>query len=334
MKNNKCNCNKSKYVLQWHITHLCNLRCKHCYQEEYNNHMPKEDFYNYLDKFCDYIKEKNVYPQINLTGGEPLLHPNFFEFATEIRKRNIRLGILTNGTMINEEVAKKISELNPVMVQVSLDGIKETHDDIRGNGNFDKALIGVDNLKKFGVKVLVSFTAQKCNYKDYPELVKVCKKHKVDKIWWDRIVTYSKEDTETKALSTCEFKELIEITNRLRKKHNIFSKSFNVSNERALQFIGSDDCGYVCGAGGNLIIFLADGSVMPCRRIPFVIGNIKEDTLENIINHSSLMKELKNFYAPIECYSCKNLLKCKGGSKCVTYAQIGNLYQKDVNCFI
>lgn len=334
MKNNRCNCKKSKYVLQWHITHLCNLRCKHCYQEEYNNHMTKEDFYDFLNKFCDYIKDKNVFPQINLTGGEPLLHPNFFEFATEIRKRNIKLGILTNGTIIDEEVAKKISELNPVMVQISLDGNRETHDDIRGNGNFDKALKGIDNLKKYKVKVLVSFTAQKCNYMDYSELVKICKKHKVDKIWWDRIVTYSKEDTENKALSTEEFKELVELTNKLRKRYNIFSKSFNVSNERALQFIGSNDCGYYCGAGGNLIIFLADGSVMPCRRIPFVIGNIKEDTLGNIINHSSLMKELKNFYAPIECYSCKNLLKCKGGSKCVTYAQIGNLYQKDVNCFI
>lgn len=334
MKNNRCNCKKSKYVLQWHITHLCNLRCKHCYQEEYNNHMPKEDFYNYLDKFCDYIKDKNVFPQINLTGGEPLLHPDFFEFATEIRKRNIKLGILTNGTMINEEVARKISELNPVMVQVSLDGNRETHDDIRGNGNFDKALKGIDNLKKYKVKVLVSFTAQKCNYMDYSELVKICKRHKVDKIWWDRIVTYNKEDTENKALSTEEFKGLVELTNKLRKRYNIFSKSFNVSNERALQFIGSNDCGYYCGAGGNLIIFLADGSVMPCRRIPFVIGNIKEDTLENIINHSSLMKELKNFYAPIECYGCKNLLKCKGGSRCITYAQTGNLYQKDVNCFI
>lgn len=334
MKNRKCNCKKSKYVLQWHITHLCNLRCKHCYQEEYNNHMPKEDFYNYLDKFCDYIKEKNVLPQINLTGGEPLLHPNFFEFAKEIRKRNIKLGILTNGTMIDIETAKRISDLKPIMVQISLDGIKETHDEIRGNGNFEKALIGIDNLKKFGVKVLVSFTAQKCNYKDFSELVKICKRHKVDKIWWDRIVTYSKEDTETKALSTEEFKELVEVTNKLRKHYNTFYKSFNVANDRGLQFIGSNDCGYVCGAGGNLIIFLADGSVMPCRRIPFIIGNIKDDNLENIIKSSSLMKELKEFYAPIECYTCKNIIKCKGGSRCVTYAQTGDLYRKDVNCFM
>ena len=325
---------KTKYILQWHITHLCNLRCKHCYQEDYNNHMPKEDFYKYLDKFCEYVKDKNVFPQINLTGGEPLLHPNFFEFATEIRKRNIKLGILTNGTMITEEIALKLKNLNPIMVQVSLDGTKQTHDEIRGSGNFEKALAGIDNLKKVGIKVLVSFTAQKSNYKDYPELVKICKKHHVDKIWWDRIVTYNQKDLETKALSTEEFKELIKTTNKLKKQYNLFNKSFNISNERALQFIGSNDCGYICSAGKNLIIFLADGSVMPCRRIPLVIGNLKNDSLDNIIKNSQIMTELKDFLAPSECLSCKNFLKCRGGSKCITYAQTGSLYKKDPNCFI
>lgn len=325
---------KPRLFLQWHITHLCNLRCKHCYQEEYNNHMPKEDFYHALDKFTEFVKDKPVKGQINLTGGEPLLHPNFFEFATEIRRRGFLLAILTNGTLIDEEVAAKIKALKPLFVQVSLDGIKESHDKVRGEDNFDKALWGIDNLKKAGVRVLVSFTAQKDNYKDFSKLAKVCRKHKVDKLWWDRVVTYCEADTKEKALSTEEFCGLVKKAKWLKRIYRFFKFHTEISNQRALQFAGTRDCGYVCGAGGNLIIFLADGSVMPCRRLPFVIGNIKDDSLENIISNSDVMQELRDFFAPVECMMCKDFDRCQGGAKCVTYAQTGNWKNKDVNCFI
>lgn len=296
--------------------------------------MPKEDFYAALDKFEEYIKDKPLNGQVNLTGGEPLLHPDFFEFAGEIRRRGFHLAILTNGTLIDEETAKKIKELSPVFVQVSLDGIKESHDKVRGEGNFDKALWGIDNLKRHGVRVLVSFTAQKDNYRDFSKLAKVCRKHSVDKLWWERVVTYSPEDAREKALTTNEFKKMVKRSVRLKRFYGIMKYKTEISNQRALQFAGTRDCGYVCGAGGNLIIFLADGSVMPCRRLPFVIGNIKDNDLETIISESEVMQELKDFFAPPECLVCKEFERCRGGAKCITYAQTGNWRKKDINCFI
>ena len=318
-----------KFIIQWHITHLCNLRCKHCYQEEYNNHMQKENFYIILDKLEEYLKDKELIPQINLTGGEPLSHPDFFEFAKEIKKRNIKLGILTNGTLIDEETAIKLRCLNPVFVQVSLDGIEKTHDTIRGAGNFQKALRGIDNLKAQNIKVLVSFTAQKYNYSEFKVLAGICKKHHVDKLWWDRVVT----DDESLYLSTEEFKKIISDCNALIHNHNIFKDYSFVSNQRSLQCIGTDDCGYICGAGKNLLIILADGNVMPCRRLPFVVGNLLNTTIEDIYKNET-MKELRNFIAPVECLGCKEYARCKGGAKCVTFAQTGRWSIKDVNCFL
>lgn len=317
-----------RFIIQWHITHLCNLRCKHCYQEEYNQHIQKDNFYLILNKLTDYLENKEFLPQINLTGGEPLLHPNFFEFAQEIKNRNIKLGILTNGTLIDDEVAKKISELKPVMVQISLDGTEKTHDEIRGIGNFQKALQGIDYLKKYNVKVLVSFTAQKNNYQDFAELAKICKKHHVDKLWWDRVVT----DDEQLFLTTDEFKELVQSCNKLIHNHNPFINYSFVSNQRSLQYVGVDDCTYNCSAGKSLIVILADGNVMPCRRLPFIVGNLLESTLDEIYTHST-MKQLREFIAPQECLNCNHYMKCKGGARCVTYAQLGSLIIKDVNCF-
>ena len=321
-----------KHIFQLHITHLCNLKCTHCYQEEYNNHMELNDIIHCLDEYESFLKNKNLKPQINLTGGEPLLHPDFFKVAKEIKNRNIQLGILTNGTLITPDVAKKLKDLKPIFVQVSLDGVESTHDKIRGKGNFQKALSGIDNLKNENVKVLVSFTAQQSNYKDYKKLAKICNEHKVDKLWWDRIVTYNEEDTKTKALTTKQFQKLVKNNLKRQKQYKFLKKTTYLSNERSLQFCNWQDCSYQCSAGKNLLVVTADGSIMPCRRLPFVIGNIKEQTFEDAIKNSNLMKKLSTIEYSSDCKNCKLNVVCKSGSKCITYAQTNDLFKKDPNC--
>ena len=111
-----------RHVLQWHITHLCNLRCVHCYQEEYARHMDKDMMGRVLEKYERYLKLLDLPGQINLTGGEPLLHPGFFDLARTIRSHGHRLAVLTNGTLIDRETASRLAALRPVFVQVSLDG--------------------------------------------------------------------------------------------------------------------------------------------------------------------------------------------------------------------
>lgn len=321
-----------RFVFQWHITHACNLRCAHCYQAEYQSHMPKEGLYEILDKFTAFIIEKNVVGQINLTGGEPLLHPEFLPLAKEIRRRGFRLGILTNGTLIDEKWAEELAKLHPVFVQISLDGTGKTHDAIRGQGNFKKALKGVDYLKRRGVRVLVSFTAQKSNCHELPKLAAVCLRHKVDKLWWDRVVT---EDGAL-ALSTEAFRELVMKSGALERKYRRRDGSSLVTNQRALQFLGcgEDACGYHCAAGKSLIVVTADGGVMPCRRLPFTVGNILKSEFDQIIRENPVMRELRTRIYPADCAGCANLGKCGGGAKCVAYAQTGELFTRDVNCWM
>lgn len=316
-----------KFIIQWHITHICNLRCVHCYQEEYNNHITKKNFYLILDKLEAFLRDSALTPQINLTGGEPLIHPDFFEFAMAIRKRNIRLGILTNGTLIDEDVAIKLGQLKPVFVQISLDGTEATHDKIRGNGNFQKALQGIDNLKKHGVKVLVSFTAQKENYTEFSTLAKICRQHHVDKLWWDRVVS----DDPALYLSSDEFQATASACNKLIHNHNPFVNYSFVSNCRSLQCFGTHDEGYNCNAGKSLLVITADGSVMPCRRLPFVVGNLLTNDIKTIYQNA-IMRDLRLFIAPRECIGCQEYVRCKGGSKCVTFAQTGDWKRKDINC--
>ena len=318
------------YFLQWHITHACNLRCAHCYQSEYQSHMPREELFRALDQFDDLIAGKEVQGQINLTGGEPLLHPDFFPLAEEIRRRGYRLGILTNGTLIDRETAVRLASLSPVFVQVSLDGTEPVHDSIRGGGSFARAVSGINAMKRSKVKVLVSFTAQKDNAGELAALARICRKHRVDKLWWDRVVS---EDPAL-CVSTEQFRALVETTNALRKQYRRRRGGSFVSNGRALQFEDAEkDQVYRCSAGRNLLILLADGSVMPCRRLPFVIGNIREASMKEIVESSELMAELRRPRIPKGCERCRMLMRCGGGAKCVTFARTGELYCRDINCF-
>lgn len=277
-----------------------------------------------LDKYEHYLQLYGYEGQINLTGGEPLLHPDFFTVSNNIVSKGIRLGILTNGTLINDDIATKIAKLNPVFVQISLDGTAEIHDRIRGDGQFEKALKGIDALKNHGVKVLVSFTAMKENYLSFHELAKICKEHFVDKLWWDRVVT----DDNTIYLTTKEFETLSKQADKLKAKYKF------ISNNRALQGLPSNTCSYTCSAGKRLLIILANGDMMPCRRLPFTIGNIfDERELEELIRINPIMNNLSLPIIPHECSSCKFAPSCRGGAKCVTYAQTGKLGIRDVNCY-
>ena len=325
LRRRRCRLSMYRHYLQWHITHECNLHCRHCYQDDNRCVMPYAEMAAALDKYDEYIRAEGFEGQINLTGGEPLLHPDFYRIAADIRGRGMLLGILTNGTLIDDDAARAIAELKPLFVQVSLDGSIKVHDAIRGAGSFDKALRGIDFLKAHGVKVLVSFTVMQGNYREFKKVAAVCAAHKVDKLWWDRVVT----DDATQYVTTTQFKEMSVSAAALAGRYPF------ISNSRALQWIPDDSCGYECSAGKRLLIILANGDMMPCRRLPFVIGNIAEvSALKPMLESNEIMKKLAAPAFPKGCAQCPHFYKCAGGARCVTYAQTGKLDVKDVNCYL
>ena len=326
---------KTRHVFQWHITHACNLRCTHCYQDDYQYSMPSKELFSILDKYTTFVHQNNYLGQINLTGGEPLLHPDFFSLASEIKKRGFRLGILTNGTLIDDQLADQLRDLHPVFVQISLDGTRRQHDAIRGKGAFQKALRGIRLLKSRGIRVLVSFTAQKENLSSFPELARICRFYRVDKLWWDRVVTDNPQDYAALALTTEEFRNFLSRNQRLEKWYRRPDGSYMISNQRALQFLGCSNSkrSYICAAGKTLFAVLADGSVMACRRLPVVIGNAQADDFQSILNGSEWIRMLRERSCPESCMLCRYVNQCSGGAKCITYGQTGTLDQRDPNCF-
>lgn len=325
-----------KFVLQWHLSENCNLKCLHCYQE---NHKPIQLSYEQLEKiykqYKNLLKKLKMKGHINITGGEPLCNPYLFKILDLIKKDEelISFSILTNGTLITKNIAKKIKSYNPYYVQVSLEGGQKTNDYIRGKGTYKKIAKGIKNLKKYNIFTSISFTATTLNYKEFPKVVSYAKKYKVDNVWSDRYIPLGDSEDKNLALNVSQTQEYLSIMakERLKLKRKQYNKT-TISMYRALQFQKTNDFAYGCTAGDTLLTVMENGDLVPCRRMPIVVGNLLKDDMYKLYKTNPILKELRKNTIPDDCNDCEHAQMCHGGLKCLTYAIYKDLNHKDIGC--
>lgn len=314
------------FTLQWHITHPCNLRCTHCYQDDYSAFESRDSLSEILDQYGSLLNALNMHGYLNITGGEPLTHPDLFWLLSEARSRGMTAAVLTNGTLIGKREAARLKACGVDYVQVSLDGTEKVHDAIRGKGSFARAVEGIRLLCRNNIFVTVSFTAQRSNLNELPKLARFCRDIGVNKLWYDRVVIPSLEDKEQLSLSAVDFARLNKRAARLNSKGM-------VSCARALQFLPCREKHiYKCMAGKRLLTVLADGTVMACRRLPVVAGNVRESDLLSIYTESPEILSVRNAAVPSECTKCEYAQFCAGGAKCIAFARTGRYDLPDPDC--
>ncbi len=324
------------FILQWHLGEACNLKCLHCYQE---NHIPIQLSFDKLEKiykqYKELLKKEKMRGHINITGGEPLCNPHLFKLLDLIKKDSdlITFSILTNGTLITDEIAKKIKSYNPYYVQVSLEGSKKTNDYIRGTGTYKKIAEGIKYLKKYDIYTSISFTANKLNYKEFPKVVKYARKYNVNNVWSDRYIPLGNSKDKDLALNYEETREYLEIMYKEREKLiNKKNNNTSISMNRALQFQMTYNPAYGCTAGETLLTVMENGDLVPCRRMPIFIGNLLKDNMYDLYKNNKILKKLRNDKIPDDCKNCEHSNMCHGGLKCLTYALYKDLNHKDIGC--
>ena len=149
--------------LEFQITDRCNLRCRHCYiGDGLHQDLPLEKIFKVFKEF-----EEIQGLRLLLSGGEPLLHPDFWKINEVLREYPFRSILLSNGMLITKETAKR---LRVHEVQISLDGMKEGHESIRGEGTFEKTLQAIDHLQEANIRVSVATMIHKKNLKEFERL--------------------------------------------------------------------------------------------------------------------------------------------------------------------
>jgi radical SAM protein with 4Fe4S-binding SPASM domain len=112
---------------------------------------------------------------IVFSGGEPLLREDIYELIAFARKNNLSACVTSNGYLIDERTALKLSEVKVNVVNVSVEGARQTHDFLRGAGSFDKAISALNNLKKYKIESTVAATVSKYNYKDMLYILEIAR---------------------------------------------------------------------------------------------------------------------------------------------------------------
>lgn len=152
------------------LTRKCNLRCRHCLNssgDALDNQLNFDEFKDLILKFS-----KAGIQEIRFTGGEPLVFPKVFDLIKLCTELGIYTSIGTNGTLITKSIAQKLKLAGLRKAIVSIDGTEKKHDYIRGEGNYKRAMDGIDNLIKLGIDVRINSVIMKENMNDVIEFAK------------------------------------------------------------------------------------------------------------------------------------------------------------------
>jgi AdoMet-dependent heme synthase len=149
----------------WETTTGCNLACIHCRRLEVSRELSKLDLNT--EQAMDLVRSLTDLgrPILVFSGGEPLMRPDVFDLAVEAQRLGIPTALATNGTIVDDAVARDVSNSGFRRVSISFDGPDaETHDRFRGDGAFDASISGFRALRRVGMSMQINTTIAKHNF--------------------------------------------------------------------------------------------------------------------------------------------------------------------------
>ncbi len=339
-----------EFIIQWHLTERCNLKCRHCYQEGKKvEEMPLAAVSRVIAEAAQMIRDwQEAYdlefaPSFNVTGGEPFLRADFFAILELMTEAGFPCYVLSNGTLITLDRAHVLADLGVQGVQVSLEGPEPVHDAIRGPGSFAASRRGIENLLAAGVPVSLNATLSRFNADYFLDLVALAAGLGVPKIGFSRLVPAGRGLALLDQMLTAgQVKELYEKLFALE----VEGLEIATGDPVALQMrqpAPAPEAGAIpaggCAAGVAGLTILADGVVTPCRRLPVPLGRAGEDSLREIWAASPVLERLRDQAGyQGKCGSCQRWGKCRG-CRAIAYAYsqsqgTPDILAEDPQCFI
>jgi selenobiotic family peptide radical SAM maturase len=319
------------FTLQWHITQACDLHCKHCYDRSDRLPLPYDTALAILDDFYDFCHKMHVRGQVTFTGGNPLLYPNFTDIYREASEHGFGVAILGNPTPM-QKIENLLDIEKPLYFQISLEGLEEHNDNIRGKGHFQRSLVFLDQLRERGIYTMVMLTLSRDNIHQVLPLADLLK-DRTDFFTFNRLSTVG-EGAKLLMASSEDFQSFLREYEAASRQNSILGLKDNLINiilkEKNMDLFGGCT-GYGCGAAFNFIALLADGEVHACRKFPSPIGNIRQNRLIDIYQ-SELARKYRN--GSTACHDCSVNVVCRGCLAIVYSHGLDVFKDKDPFCFM
>ncbi len=321
----------SVFTLQWHITQACELHCRHCYDRSQIEPIELTQAMGLLDDFHGFCREHHVRGQISFTGGNPFLHPDFLTLYRAAVERGFGAAILGNpvpGKWLEDLVAIE----RPVFFQVSLEGLPEHNDWIRGPGHFDRSLGFLDLLREFGVYSIVMLTLTKHNIAQVLPLAEMLR-DKTDLFTFNRLSLVG-EGAHLQVPSKDQYITFLHTYADAASDNPVLGLKDNLINivryRKGLNLLGGCS-GYGCGAAFNFITVLPDGKAHACRKFPSPIGDVVHSSIAEVYSSEAA----RSYRTGCDvCRSCAIRHVC-GGCLASAYSfGLNPLKERDPYCFI
>lgn len=318
------------FTLQWHLTQACDLNCKHCYDRSQRQSFPFERALSLMQELRDFCWSRYVLPQVSFSGGNPLLYPHFFEIYQAAADHGLMTAILGNAAERNQ-IERIMAIQRPVYYQVSLEGLEEQNDLIRGEGNFRRTIAFLQMLTDMGVPNLVMLTLTRSNLDQVIPLAELLEGI-TGGLTFNRLALFG-QGAQLALPTKEEYRTFLEQYLAALPTHPVLALKDSLLNilleEKDHELFGGC-AGFGCGAAFNFLAVLSDGEVHACRKFPSPVGNILTQRLEEVYNSETAARYREGSTA---CSSCSLKPVC-GGCLAVT-ASFGQdpLTQRDPYCF-
>ena len=269
--------NEGKVI--WEITHNCNYGCSYCIfscnKKKVNGELTTRECFHVIDELV-----KNGFRHLKITGGEPFIRRDIIEIL-EYASRKLIVDVSTNASLINDEIVSKLNKIKLKMIHVSLDGNKEEHESVRGNGTYDRTIKGLKSLSKSVNKVRIGSVIHLNNQNNLENLV-IDASSLADEIIFS--IMEPVEGQSKKLKKTISNKDLINELDKLKDKYkNKITVNYNFGSQPI----------YIkkCPAGNKFLYINNLGYVSPC---PWVYENNKNFISKVSLRDNKLSDVLKD----------------------------------------
>ncbi len=296
------------------ITRKCNLHCRHCFA---SSSITENVFLNTED-ILSTLKEMQSFRvlDIRFTGGEPTCHEDWFDVLNYAKKLGFAISVNTNGVYRNQkEVLEKFLIVQPNQITLSIDGLEQNHDYIRGKNSFRATFETLLAFSKVGLPLRVNTVITKKNYFEIPQLLELVAPFiKEINFFYMRPVgralslfdfSLSFEEHLKSAMDTISLREKFPEVNIMHFEQSYRDRSISEDTAQALDLKPS------LPYGGSTLSISCNGTVWPHGYSPYqdeklMAGDLKLTSLEKIWNESAQLNRFRDWMVELMkiCTTC------------------------------
>jgi len=318
------------FTLQWHLTNDCPFHCRHCYDRSERSPLGLADALKVLADFQNFCARQRVAGHISLSGGDPLWYPDFWGLYQAIAEAWIPMSILGNP-ISRAEVGRLIEIQMPVYYQVSLEGLPDFNDRIRGRGHFDQVIQFLAVAKEQRLRTHVMLTLHDGNRDQVLPLGEQLR-GLTHRLSFNRLAQVG-EATGLTVPDKTAYAAFARQYLAARRDNPVLGLKDGLLNiplhQRGRRLFGGCT-GYGCGAAFNFVALLPNGEVHACRKFASLLGRAGVESLDTIY-HSRVAKQYR--HGSEACGRCRLRQVC-GGCMAVVHGQGGEVFvDRDPQCF-